>query len=635
MQKYWNTVQDEHGNPRYGASVAVQQNGINSTIYSDSAGTIPRTNPLTTDATRGYFEFYAAAGTYDLVIFGVGFASYTITNGAQVGLPSGDVTFIQSGTGAVAGPTQNELRRTFYAEQFGAAADGVTDDASAITKALAAAGLGGRVKLVPGKTYLCTSTITVGGGATIAHELSCDGRATLKFNITGHTTDGVVLQGYNQNTIYGRTFWPVYLKGMDINMQNTGRDGWLLKETDHGVIEDVAVIQPYRNAHALTPSANTWIENCRFKNILASKCGHHAWYFGILNSNSYINDNTFENCEVRGVGINSVALGINAGTQPKQLGAAIYAISFDTVNGLMDGQTWIQFAADCGSSYAVANSSQPNPNAIMFADGQTAHVIEGAGVASAKREFDRWAFYGSCRIEDTASGGFTTGFTVNVDTTNVIVHGLEIGLLSGGTWSAMSATVGTAAGTGGNYVKSADAPGGICSLQFSGQIDLSVGLAATGNGQVKFPSTQNASTGATTLDDYQEKLGGGTPWTPSLGGTTTYTTQDGEAIKVGRIVYFRMCLVINTIGSGNVSQISGLPFTAETTPSGNPSGACTVAYHATTATSSVWLGAFVGSAGTTITMVGKTAASTDATASFSTFTNSTRVDLNGWYIAAN
>jgi hypothetical protein len=83
VQKYWNTVQDESGNPRYGASVSVQQNGVNSSIYTDSAGLIPAANPLTTDSTRGYFEFYAAAGTYDLSVFGVGFSPYTITGGGE------------------------------------------------------------------------------------------------------------------------------------------------------------------------------------------------------------------------------------------------------------------------------------------------------------------------------------------------------------------------------------------------------------------------------------------------------------------------------------------------------------------------------------------------------------------------
>ena len=56
-------------------------------------------------------------------------------------------------------------------------------------------------------------------------------------------------------------------------------------------------------------------------------------------------------------------------------------------------------------------------------------------------------------------------------------------------------------------------------------------------GQLVFPSTQNASTNANTLDDYEEGS-----WTPVLsfgGGTTgiTYATQIGRYIKVGKKVW--------------------------------------------------------------------------------------------------
>src|SRR5678815_603330 len=44
----------------------------------------------------------------------------------------------------------------------------------------------------------------------------------------------------------------------------------------------------------------------------------------------------------------------------------------------------------------------------------------------------------------------------------------------------------------------------------------------TASGQYAFPSTQTPSSDPNTLDDYEE----GT-WTPSVGGTATYTTQSG------------------------------------------------------------------------------------------------------------
>jgi hypothetical protein len=81
---------------------------------------------------------------------------------------------------------------------------------------------------------------------------------------------------------------------------------------------------------------------------------------------------------------------------------------------------------------------------------------------------------------------------------------------------------------------------------------------------ITFPATQVASAGVNTLDDYEE----GT-WTPSLrdGTTTTYTVQSGRYTKIGRLVQAEFALTINLIGNGNVSVITGLPFTAAgTTP---------------------------------------------------------------------
>jgi hypothetical protein len=85
-------------------------------------------------------------------------------------------------------------------------------------------------------------------------------------------------------------------------------------------------------------------------------------------------------------------------------------------------------------------------------------------------------------------------------------------------------------------------------------------------GQFQFPATQNASSDANTLDDYEE----GT-WTPALastgGGAATYTTQIGNSIKVGRLVIasFNITLATKgTLAAGTVT-ITGLPFTSNAT----------------------------------------------------------------------
>ena len=95
-------------------------------------------------------------------------------------------------------------------------------------------------------------------------------------------------------------------------------------------------------------------------------------------------------------------------------------------------------------------------------------------------------------------------------------------------------------------------------LAVTGLVDIS---AAT-SGQIKFPASQNASSNANTLDDYEE----GT-WTPTVIGTTvagtaSYTTQTGVYTKIGQLVSVS-CRVDYSGGTGLGNlRISGLPFTS-------------------------------------------------------------------------
>lgn len=92
------------------------------------------------------------------------------------------------------------------------------------------------------------------------------------------------------------------------------------------------------------------------------------------------------------------------------------------------------------------------------------------------------------------------------------------------------------------------------------------GLINLLSGQLKFPATQNSSTNANTLDDYEE----GT-FTPTLTAATTpatgvtYTTQSGKYTKIGRIVHITdLNIVTSSNGTGGVGpmRLGGLPFTA-------------------------------------------------------------------------
>ena len=101
-------------------------------------------------------------------------------------------------------------------------------------------------------------------------------------------------------------------------------------------------------------------------------------------------------------------------------------------------------------------------------------------------------------------------------------------------------------------------------------------------GQIKFPSTQNASSDANTLDDYEE----GT-WTPSItssgGGAATYSTQTGRYIKIGKQVFCSGVIDLataGTLGAGTIS-VSGFPFTVNNSVASRATGACSWANFAT------------------------------------------------------
>lgn len=92
-------------------------------------------------------------------------------------------------------------------------------------------------------------------------------------------------------------------------------------------------------------------------------------------------------------------------------------------------------------------------------------------------------------------------------------------------------------------------------------IQAPIDISHASAGQIVFPATQNASANANTLDDYEE----GT-WTPSIGGSATYTTQTGTYTKIGNLVTFQCQLNINVIGTGSTNTISGLPFVCAASP---------------------------------------------------------------------
>lgn len=138
------------------------------------------------------------------------------------------------------------------------------------------------------------------------------------------------------------------------------------------------------------------------------------------------------------------------------------------------------------------------------------------------------------------------------------------------------------------------------------------GLLTLGAGQLAFPASQNASSGANTLDDYEE----GT-WTPVIGGATSqtgqsYATQVGRYVKVGRTVMANFHATLTNKGTitGGVI-LRGLPFAAANAGSSiNAVGTVNIGNFDAMTTSIVRLSGFVGQTETVAYMYLNTAAAT-------------------------
>jgi len=174
MQKYQNNVTNRAGDAVRGLQVTVNVAGGGlASIFSDNAGT-PTDNPITTDA-NGAFEFYVADGRYDISVNGGGYVDVLIADALQIGVDASaalaglaqrptaselaagtvDLGFQQSGAGAVLRTTEEELRDRVSAEQFGAVADGVTNDTTAFARVEA---LVPKAVDLAGKSYALTSS---------------------------------------------------------------------------------------------------------------------------------------------------------------------------------------------------------------------------------------------------------------------------------------------------------------------------------------------------------------------------------------------------------------------------------------------------------------------------------------------
>jgi len=173
---------------------------------------------------------------------------------------------------------------------------------------------------------------------------------------------------------------------------------------------------------------------------------------------------------------------------------------------------------------------------------------------------------------------------------------------------------------------------GEANLTFDGT-DLTVGtgnviMATSGKG-IDFAAKTTDGTSATAeiLDDYE--YGTFVPTSAS----STYTTQVGRYVKVGRMVHFSAQLEVNDHGGSASARVSGLPFTSANVTSHVTS--ISVSYFSGLATNVLWIGGYVETNAATIQFPNLTSAGTVVTSAAATiWDDAARVNFSGVYEAA-
>jgi len=119
LPRVYRVIQDSLGNvvPQVLCSVLNQGTGVLATLWQDDAGTIPLSNPMTSDATYGSFGFYVEPGHYDFTFTKPG---YTFQPQLDVQVPQDDLTL-----GTMAQQNANAVAITGGTATFTGAVDGL------------------------------------------------------------------------------------------------------------------------------------------------------------------------------------------------------------------------------------------------------------------------------------------------------------------------------------------------------------------------------------------------------------------------------------------------------------------------------------------------------------------------------
>ncbi len=289
--------------------------------------------------------------------------------------------------------------------------------------------------------FLVTQTLGVAASATGG--AGCNNISTPSAlyisAISGNASHCVVVTGVDRGnlpTLVGLRYLPVEVDMGEVDCCNSGLDGFSLGPSMGSRIR-ARITNAYRNALGeFFLTGGTWQEG----NSVYINCGRAGLHFHhkVTKSNSSYQNLGSYIILGRSPGLNSVFLGINAGTQPDQCGGAVrlYSSGNTVADGGMQENTWgsSQFNEFDGErSVALSFGSDICSSAITFVDVTQSYVIEGAASSAGSNNYLSNSFDHST-IEDISQTSDVRGGYQFYAMTNTNVTGLTVGAVAPGSW---------------------------------------------------------------------------------------------------------------------------------------------------------------------------------------------------------
>lgn len=223
---------------------------------------------------------------------------------------------------------------------------------------------------------------------------------------------------------------------------------------------------------------------------------------------------------------------------------------FNSTNPVTSASYALSSSYSVSASYALSSSYAISASVADKAKSVSSVLTQGSGITS-------FSYDGSSAQNVEVSG--TLGMATNAITKWTGNAFASSSLIDDGTIITGKSSI-RLSGTGSVLT-------GSFTGSFTGSINV-LGTLVLGSGQIQFPATQNASSNANTLDDYEEGN-----WDPEyLPGTGTFATmtygltRQGSYTKIGKRVFITGFIITNDVnltGASGDLRITNLPFTSD------------------------------------------------------------------------